>query len=349
MPTLHSLEQLAAHGLLTNPDHPALPAVAQRFAIAITPAMQTLIDPRKPDDPIARQFIPHPAELELRAEELRDPIGDNAHSPVKGIVHRYPDRVLLKLTEVCAVYCRFCFRRELIGPHSAQGLNDDELEAALDYIARTPDIWEVILTGGDPLVLSPRRLQAVIERLAAIPHLQIVRIHTRIPVVAPERVDSALLQALQSRLPVYLLLHCNHARELTPSARAACERLADAGIVLLSQSVLLRGVNDDYASLEALMRALVASRVKPHYLHHPDLAPGTGHFRLSPEQGIALLRELRQRLSGLCQPTYILEIPGGHGKVPLGSVHFGRDEQGAWIEGLDGQRYPYRDDGVPLP
>jgi lysine 2,3-aminomutase len=235
------------------------------------------------------------------------------------VVHRYPDRVLLKLTHVCPVYCRFCFRRETVGPGGPQALSDGELDAASRYIAGDPNIWEVILTGGDPLLLSPRRIAEVTRRLSAIATVGVIRWHTRVPVVAPGRIADKLVAALRSPAKaVYLALHANHPRELTPAARAACARLIDAGIAMVSQTVLLRGVNDDAATLAALMRGFVECRVKPYYLHHPDLAPGTGHFRLSIAEGQTLMRQLRGRLSGLAQPTYVLDIPGGHGKVPVG-------------------------------
>jgi lysine 2,3-aminomutase len=305
---------------LAAPDRLAdLERVAARYAVAITPAMAALIDPADPHDPIARQFVPDPAELDVRPEESADPIGDVAHSPVEGLVHRYPDRVLLKLVHVCAVYCRFCFRREMIGPGKPTAPPAEALSAALAYIEAHPDIWEVILSGGDPLVLSPRRLAAVMRRLRAIEHVKIVRVHTRVPAVDPGRITPALVRALQaSGKTTYVVLHANHARELTAAARAACGRLIDAGIPMLSQSVLLKGVNDDAATLGALMRALVECRIKPYYLHQMDLAPGTAHFRSTIEHGRELMRELRRYYSGLCQPTYVLDGPDGEGKVPVG-------------------------------
>ena len=261
--------------------------------------------------------MPDAAELDTRPQELADPIGDDAHSPVAGIVHRYPDRVLLKPVHVCAVYCRFCFRREMVGRRPA--LSRAELDAALDYIRAHSEIWEVIFTGGDPLVLSPRRLREIVTALAAIEHVRIIRVHTRVPVVAPQRISPELVLALKAPgKATYVALHVNHARELSKAARASCARLVDAGIPMLSQTVLLRGVNDDAATLGELMRALVECRIKPYYLHHGDLAPGTAHWRTSIEEGQALMRALRGRLSGLCQPTYVLDIPGGHGKSPIG-------------------------------
>jgi lysine 2,3-aminomutase len=314
--SLTSLAELDAAGLLPAGGRAAVEPVAERYAVAITPSLVSLIDANDPSDPIARQFVPDPAELVTLPEERADPIGDLAHSPVEGIVHRYPDRVLLKAVHVCPVYCRFCFRREMVGPQGLGTLTPAALDTAIVYIAERPEIWEVILTGGDPLVLSPRRLAAIMERLAEIPHVKIVRFHTRVPVVDPARVDAALVTALKaSGKTTYVALHANHPREFTEEARAAIARLVDAGIAMISQTVLLRGVNDDAAVLAELMRGFVENRVKPYYLHHPDLAPGTSHFRLTLAEGRALVDGLRGRVSGLCQPAYILDIPGGHGKV----------------------------------
>ncbi len=310
--------ELAEAGLISPEELAGIERVAERYAIAISPGMAGLIDHNDPNDPIAHQFVPDAAELVTTPEERGDPIGDLAHSPVEGIVHRYPDRVLLKAVHVCPVYCRFCFRREMVGPQGLGTLSPQALDQAFAYIADHPEIWEVILTGGDPLVLSPRRLALIMERLAGIDHVKIVRFHTRVPVVEPERIDGELIAALKaSGKTAYVALHANHPRELTAEARAACARLVDAGIVMISQSVLLKGVNDDPDILAALMRAFVETRVKPYYLHHPDLAPGTGHFRLTIEEGRALVAGMRGRISGLCQPTYILDIPGGHGKAVI--------------------------------
>ena len=340
--TLRRLSELEQAGLASAQKRAALEQVAAQYAIAITPAIAELIDRTDPHDPIARQFVPDPAELEVRPEERADPIGDDAHSPVVGIVHRYPDRVLLKLTHVCAVYCRFCFRREMIGPDAAP-LTAKQLDAALAYIAGHPEIWEVVLTGGDPLVLSARRIKQVVSRLAAIPHVKIVRIHTRVPIADPARITPELVRALKAKgKATYVVVHANHPRELTEAARAACARLVDAGIPMLSQSVLLAGVNDDPQTLGLLMRALVECRIKPYYLHHGDLAPGTSHLRTTIEQGQDLMRALRGRLSGLCQPTYVLDIPGGHGKSPIGPNYVCQDQAGrTQIEDFSGGLHGY--------
>ncbi|MDC9834577.1 lysine-2,3-aminomutase-like protein [Rhizobium binxianense] len=313
---IKSVDDLVKAGLAAPADRAALEAVAARYAIALTPVVTRLIDRADPDDPIARQFVPDAAELTVAPEERADPIGDRAHSPVEGIVHRYPDRVLLKAVHVCPVYCRFCFRREMVGPQGLGTLDAAAMQAAFDYISSHQEIWEVILTGGDPLVLSPRRLREIMEVLGEIAHVKIVRFHTRVPVVDPGKIDAALIAALKaSGKTVYVALHANHVSELTSDARAACARLVDAGIAMVSQSVLLKGINDDPDVLAELMKAFVEIRVKPYYLHHPDLAPGTGHFRLTIEEGQRIVAALRGRISGLCQPTYILDIPGGHGKA----------------------------------
>jgi lysine 2,3-aminomutase len=328
--TLRQPAELAAAGLLDAANVAELDEVTARYALALPPALARLIDPADPHDPIARQFVPDVRELRHEPGELADPIGDAAHSPVQGIVHRYPDRVLLKLLATCPVYCRFCFRREMVGQGEGV-LSSAALERALAYIAERPEIWEVILTGGDPLALSARRLGELALRLAAIPHVKILRVHTRVPVAAPERIDAASVAALKAGgKTIYIALHANHPRELTSQARAACSRLVDAGIPMLGQTVLLRGVNDDAETLAALMRAFVEARIKPYYLHHPDLAPGTAHFRLSLEEGQKLVGALLGRVSGLCQPTYVLDIPGGHGKTPIGPTRLRPGEDGAF-------------------
>ena len=324
--SLKNPEELVAAGLIETDKLEDIRAVADQYAIALTPTVVSLIDRSDENDPIARQYVPSTAELVTTPEEREDPIGDAAHSPVKGIVHRYPDRVLLKAVHVCPVYCRFCFRREMVGPQGDGTLSPDELESALSYIRANSQIWEVVLTGGDPLVLSPRRLAVIMRGLAEIEHVRILRFHTRVPVVEPDRIDTALIDALkESGKVVYVALHANHAREMTSDARAACARLVDAGFPMVSQTVLLKGINDDPAVLGDLMKAFVETRIKPYYLHHPDLAPGTSHFRLDIEEGQKIVSALRGTISGLCQPTYVLDIPGGHGKAVIGENAAKRD------------------------
>jgi lysine 2,3-aminomutase len=341
---LTSPEDLIEAGLAEPERLPELGAVANRYAIGLTPALAALVRPGDPADPIARQFVPDARELIRDPAERDDPIGDDAMSPVKGLVHRYPDRVLIKLVAVCAVYCRFCFRRERVGP-GAGTLSAGDFTAAVDYVRTHEGIWEVILTGGDPLTLSPRRIAEVTEALAAIDHVKVLRWHTRLPVASPEWVTKAVARALMAEgKTTVVAVHANHARELTESARLACRRLAAEGAMLVSQTVLLKGVNDDPETLIELMRAFVEARVKPYYLHHGDLAPGTTHWRVPIAKGQELMRVLRARLSGLATPTYVLDIPGGHGKAPIGPqwIHSGEDGEHV-VTDPKGIRHVYAD------
>jgi lysine 2,3-aminomutase len=346
MTTLRSPAQLCAGGLVPRERQASLEKVVDRYAVAVPDVLTRLIDRSDPHDPIARQCIPDIAELDHQASEDEDPIGDDAHSPVEGIVHRYPDRVLLKPTHICAVYCRFCFRREMVGPGKPNVLSHEAMERALDYIRTHPEIWEVILTGGDPLVLSARRLRSIMSSLAKINHVKVVRIHTRVPVAEPARVTRELVRAMKIRgKATYVAVHVNHPRELAADVRAACARIADAGIPLLSQTVLLAGVNDTPEVMGQLMRVLVECRIKPYYLHHGDMAPGTSHFRTDVAIGQELMRVLRGRLSGLCQPTYVLDIPGGHGKSPIGPNYVERLGSNGHahivVEDYNGKRHRY--------
>jgi len=341
---LRTITQLAARGLVELDDRVGLEQVAARYSVAVPAAFTGLIDRDDPSDPIARQFVPTVRELETTPDENGDPIGDDAHSPVEGIVHRYPDRVLLKIVNVCAVYCRFCFRREMVGPEQSKPLSKPALDAALDYIRNHREIWEVIFTGGDPLVLSPRRLRAVMSALADIEHVKIVRFHTRVPIADPGRVTGEFVRALKLKgKATYVAVHVNHARELSAAAREACARMADTGIPLLAQTVLLAGVNDNEKSLGDLMRALVECRIKPYYLHHADLAPGTSHFRTDIERGRELMHNLRGRWSGLCQTEYVLDIPRGQGKSPIGPNYLDRvaDDGKYQVDDFNGGRHPY--------
>lgn len=328
---------LASAGLIPAENVAAIERVAARYAVALTPAVVDLIDPHNPNDPIARQYVPSARELETTPDELADPIGDDAYAPVKGIVHRYPDRVLLTPLLHCPVYCRFCFRREKVGGETA-ALSSEELDRALDYVNTHKEIWEVVVTGGDPLMLPAKRIATLVKALDAIEHVAVIRFHSRVPVSDPARISSAFVRALDCGKAVWIAVHCNHPGELTADAIGACRRLSAAGIPLLGQTVLLKGVNDDAATMESLMRAMVAHRIKPYYLHHPDLAPGTAHFRLGIEEGQRIMRALRGRVSGLCQPQYVLDIPGGHGKVPIGPTYL---KDNAEIEDWRGTRHRY--------
>jgi lysine 2,3-aminomutase len=329
--TLRDVDALIAAGLVAPSQHGDVSAVAQRYAVAITPAMRAMIE--QADDPIGLQFVPDPAELRTAPHERADPIADDALSPIKGVVHRYPDRALLKPLLICPVYCRFCFRREHVGPDGGV-LTEAELQAAYDWFAARPAIREVILTGGDPLMLSPRRLGSIVQALSAIPHIEILRVHTRVPTTDPARVTGALAAALRTEKAMWLVLHANHAREFSAAAREAIRRIQAEVISVLGQSVLLRGVNDSPEALEALFRAMLATRVKPYYLHQLDAAPGTARFHVPIDEGRRLLAALRGRVTGLAWPTYVLDIPGGHGKVPIGPDYLEPDDSVRDVSGI---------------
>ena len=339
MPALTHVSDLVAEGLADPVDVAVLETVVGQFQLRISPNMHAAIG--APDDGVARQFLPSADELITRPQELTDPIGDGVHAPVRGLTHRYPDRVILHVTQTCAVYCRFCFRRETVG--DAGVLPDAEMDRALAYIAARPEIREVILTGGDPLTLSARRLAALMARLDAISHVDVIRLHTRVPVVAPEMLTGQVLAAMQGRAVVYVVVHINHAQELNAAALAALARMVAVGVPLLSQTVLLRGVNDTADTLESLFRALIRNRVKPYYLHHCDLARGAGHFRTTIAAGQAIMEQLRGRLSGIALPTYVLDIPGGFGKVPIGPGYLAAAGDSWLVTDPNGGQHPYHD------
>lgn len=333
----YSLKELHEKKQLSEDEINSLQPVIDRFSFAITDTLYQQIHSDDPNDPIAKQFIPDKEELNILPEELKDPIGDSSHSPVKGVVHRYPDRCLLMPLTICPVYCRFCFRREKVG-QSENFLSSEELQAAYDYIFQHPEIWEVILTGGDPLFLNPKNLDRILHHLCEIPHLGVIRIHTRIPVALPSKINANLLKILKKKLPIYVAIHANHPREFTEEAQKACHDLANHGIPLLGQSVLLKGVNDDIETLSNLMRCFIKNKIKPYYLHHPDLAQGTSHFRVSLEKGQSLMKQLRGRFSGICQPSYVLDIPGGYGKSPINPTYIQK-----LSSSQDGQKYLIED------
>ena len=292
-------------------DPAPLLAVTKRYPLRITPYYLNLLE--GPGDPLWRQCVPDPAELEPDGL-LSDPLSEARLSPVPGLVHRYPDRALLLTTSTCALYCRFCTRKRAIGCNAD---NPPDFAAALSYIAETPALHEVILSGGDPLLLDDDRLDDLLSRLRAIPHIETIRIHSRVPVVLPERITEKLASLLGRHHPLYLNTHFNHPRELTPEATEACQRLAAAGIPLGNQSVLMRGVNDDAETLRSLFRGLLRLRVRPYYLHHGDLVAGTAHLRTTIETGLSLIAALRNTLPGMAIPQYVIDLPGGRGKVPL--------------------------------
>lgn len=337
--TVRTVHELIASDLVPADEHAALAMVAQKYSVAISPYLLDLI---AKEDGIRKQFIPTTAELNTGAHDMADPIGDKSNSPIRGIIHRYPDRCLLQPVTVCPVYCRFCFRRETVGKGNP-ALNPTELQACYAYIQEHPSIWEVILSGGDPLILKPKQVASIIANLDQIQHVEIIRIHTRIPTVDPERINAEMLSALTQRRPVYVVMHINHPAEFTPAAVNAINLLADNGIVLLGQTVLLKGINDNVETLGKLMRSMIKYRIKPYYLHHVDLAVGTSHFRTTIAEGQELVAALRGNYSGLCQPEYVLDIPGGFGKSPIGPAYLSQHGGKYKIKDYTGQEHVYAD------
>jgi len=312
---LTSGDELARAVTLAPDERAGLAASAELFRTGITPYYASLMDPVHASCPIRMQAIPRAVEADVRAEELRDPLGEDTHNPAPSIVHKYPDRVLFLVVDRCGIYCRHCNRRRLVGGDEPPTTAD--LEAGLDYIARTPRVRDVLLSGGDPLLLSTRRLAYLLSRLRAIGHVETIRIGTRLPVVCPMRIDAELCAALRAHHPLFVNTHFNHVKELTPEARAACERLVDAGVPVGNQTVLLRGVNSSVRSLRALMRGLLRARVRPYYLFQGDTVIGTDHLRTPVEVAQELYRGLRGWMNGMAVPMLVLDAPGGGGKVPI--------------------------------
>lgn len=328
---------LIVNGLVDGEILQSLEKVTEKFSVSISQGIYN-----NPSAEVLEQYVPAVEELTVSDEELADPIGDEVHTPIKGITHRYPDRVLLKAVHVCEVYCRFCFRREKVG-RGKEILSQQELNSALKYIENNNEIFEVILSGGDPLVMHPDKLREIINRLSNIEHIAVIRIHTRLPMASPEKVTEKLLKALDTEKAVFVVLHCNSHKELTSEVKVALRSFLKEGIPLLSQSVLLKGINDSGEKLEKLFRLLIANRVKPYYLHHPDKAQGTAHFRVPISKGVAITKSLRGKVSGLCQPSYVLDIPGGKGKVPLGYNYLRQNDENYKVEDWQGICHDYKD------
>ncbi|MEM8972383.1 MAG: lysine-2,3-aminomutase-like protein [Pseudomonadota bacterium] len=332
--TITSIPGLIDAGLLSVDSPAAIEQLAAKYAVAITPAVAKNIDIADPADPLAKQFVPSLNELVTHPAETPDPISDEPFSPVKGIVHRYPDRALLKVVNICPVYCRFCFRREMVGPSQGVGLSASEIDTALTYIANTPAISEIIFTGGDPFVLSPRRLADLTSKMSSIPSIRKIRWHTRVPMVMPEKVDTNLVEALSAPgRAVRVAIHANHPNEFTDQAMEACQALESAGFELLSQSVLLKGINDCSSTIAALMMKYSEAGARPYYLHHGDLAPGTSHFRTTIADGMSLMRELAEAVPDTMHPKYILDVPGGSGKVELNTHNCHQQPDGSYLIG----------------
>jgi lysine 2,3-aminomutase len=328
---LTTAEELGRAVALTDEERAGLAASADLFRVGITPYYASLMDRAHASCPIRLQAIPRVQEADVRDEELRDPLGEDSHNPAPSVVHKYPDRVLFLVVDRCGIYCRHCNRRRLVGGDEPPTTAD--LEAGLEYIAKTKRIRDVLLSGGDPLLLSTRRLDYLLGRLRAIAHIETIRIGTRLPVVCPMRIDAELTSALKKHHPLFINTHFNHDKELTPEARAGCERLVDAGIPVGNQTVLLRGVNSSLRSLRALMRGLLRSRVRPYYLFQGDTVIGTDHLRTPVESAMELYRGLRGWMNGMAVPMLVLDAPGGGGKVPIVP---------SYIESLDEQRVVVR-------
>ena len=327
---LTRVDELVAYGVLDEEQATELRAIEARYAVRVPRAIAARIKQGGQTSMLRKQYMPSVNEGEQNKDEQEDPTFDEAHSPLAGVVHRYPDRVLLKPLAVCPVYCRFCFRRARIGPQQA-AMNADDFQRAYAYIRDHKEIFEVILTGGDPLMLAWRRLQEIITALSSIDHLGAIRIHSRVPMVEPERMNNAMMKAfMASGKTLYLVTHCNHPDEVTAEVRAASQRVRRTGVVVLGQSVLLKGINDNPATLVALWRGMVSAGIKPYALHHLDRAPGTAHFRVGLERGLDIIEQARAGLSGLCVPPFMVELPGGRGKVAVRVSQHRRGKNGCW-------------------
>ncbi|MCS6915864.1 MAG: KamA family radical SAM protein [Myxococcales bacterium] len=316
---LTCLEDIEPLVQLTPAERAGLRAAPGLFRIGITPYYFSLIDPVHPYCPVRMQVIPVVDETLQAAGEYRDPLGEDSLSPTPGLVHRYPDRVLLLALDRCAIYCRHCNRRRLVGQQSP--IAQDSLAAALDYIRAHREIRDVLISGGDPLILSTEKLEWLLQQVRSIPHVDVIRLGTRVPVCLPMRVDQELCRMLRRFHPLYINTHFNHPKELTPEARQACEMLADAGIPLGNQTVLLRRVNSSARTLEALFRGLLRMRVRPYYLFQGDPVFGTDHLRTPVSAGIEIMEQLRGRLTGMAMPQLVLDAPGGAGKIPIGPTY----------------------------
>ena len=301
---------------LTDATKEEIDLCLQKFKMAVTPYYATLIDPNDPGCPIRLQSVPTSRELQIQKSDMADPLGEASSEPVEGLVHRYPDRVLLLLTHRCAMYCRHCTRRRVVGKNDCD-LTNGRLVKAIEYIRKHTEVRDVLLSGGDPLLLDDEHLEDIISKIRAIPHVEVIRIGTRVPVVMPMRVTEALVGMLRKYHPLWINTHFNHPREITSESSAACQRIADAGIPLGNQTVLLRGVNNDAEILKKLFTELTRIRVRPYYLYQCDLSQGIGHFRTKVAEGIDIMKHIRGFISGYAVPTFVIDAPGGGGKVPV--------------------------------
>jgi lysine 2,3-aminomutase len=336
--TTEQLKQLLP---LTQREQDEINTCLGTFRMAITPYYASLIDPNDPHDPIRMQAVPSILETRVDENDLCDPLGEMADSPVPHVVHRYPDRVLLLVTLQCAMYCRHCTRRRAVGEED-KPITEAQLQKAISYIRAHAEIRDVLISGGDPLTMSTAKLEHIIASLRAIEHVEIIRIGTRVPVVMPMRITQELTDMLRKYHPIWINTHFNHPNELTPESARACAALVDAGIPLGNQTVLLRSVNDNAETMKRLLLGLVKMRVRPYYLYQCDLSCGIGHFRTRVEAGIEIMHQLTGNISGYALPKYVIDAPGGGGKIPLGYDYVvSRDDQEVVLENYRGQRYRY--------
>ena len=336
---------------LTDDETAALRSPQRTFSTGITPYYASLLDRDNPDCALRKTMIPTMAETVIDPHDMVDPLAEDEHAPVPGIVHRYPDRVLFLANDVCPVYCRYCTRSRIVGGNAPFSVARARWQKGIDYIASNPEIHDVLISGGDPLILSDERLEWLISQLHEIPHLDFIRLGTKVPVVLPQRITPALTQMLAKYHPFYLSVHVTHPRELTAESARACAALADAGIPLASQTVLLRGINDNVETMRELMRGLLRVRIRPYYLLQCDPITGSSHLRTSLRSGLDIIRGLRGHVSGYAIPHYIVDLPGGGGKIALTPEHINGYEDGAWLatnsHGVSGFRYP-DPEGLPL-
>ncbi len=329
---------------LTDEERQAIEMHRGALPIGVTPYYASLLDPENATQSLRRTVIPVMGEYLRSRGEADDPLGEDAHSPVPGLVHRYPDRVLLLVTNFCSVYCRYCTRARMVGSVGERSIRKHDLEQAIDYIAANPVIRDVLLSGGDPLSLDDERLEWILSRLRAIPHVEFIRIGSKQPVVQPQRVTPALVRILKRYHPLWMSLHFTHPDELTPEVAEACARLADAGIPLGSQTVLLKGVNDDIAVMKSLVQGLLRIRVRPYYLYQCDPISGSAHFRTTVQKGIDIIRGLRGHTTGYAVPTYVIDAPAGGGKIPVSPDYIvGREGDDLLLTNYDNGSYRYPD------
>jgi lysine 2,3-aminomutase len=346
--TLEQLQRLMP--TLTPEEYAGTKLANHKLALAITPYFFNLIDPADENCPIRWQVIPRIEETHTAAWEMSDPCGEDSHSPVPGLVHRYPDRVLFLVTDRCAAYCRYCTRSRLVSNATGYDFHP-EFDRQIEYIRQHPEIRDVLLSGGDPLLFSDDKLEQLLSRLRAIPHVEFLRIGTRIPIFLPQRITAALCEMLKKYHPLFVSIHSNHPRELTTEVRDALGRLADAGIPLGNQSVLLRHVNDDVAIMKAHLHKLLMCRVKPYYVYQCDLISGSAHLRASVRKGLEIMEQLRGHTTGYAVPTYVIDAPGGGGKVPISPEYvLSRNADRVVIRNYEGKifEYPEAPDGTPL-